>query len=57
MVAQLEEEMFGSCTNYGECEAVCPKQISVDFIAQLNRDYLKAKIAPPRLATAAGGAG
>jgi succinate dehydrogenase / fumarate reductase iron-sulfur subunit len=57
MVAQLEEEMFGSCTNYGECEAVCPKQISVDFIAQLNRDYLKSKIAPPRLAKAAGGAG
>ena len=57
MVAQLEEEMFGSCTNYGECEAVCPKQISVDFIAQLNRDYLKAKIAPPRFAKAAGGAG
>jgi len=57
MVAQLEEEMFGSCTNYGECEAVCPKQISVDFIAQLNRDYLKAKILPPRRAKAAGGAG
>ena len=57
MVAQLEEEMFGSCTNYGECEAVCPKQISVDFIAQLNRDYLKSKIFPPRLAKAAGGAG
>ena len=58
MVAQLEEEMFGSCTNYGECEAVCPKQISVDFIAQLNRDYLKAKIAPPRMPRgAAGGAG
>ena len=55
MVAQLEEEMFGSCTNYGECEAVCPKEISVDFIAQLNRDYLKAKIPPPRLAKAAGG--
>ena len=57
MVAQLEEEMFGSCTNYGECEAVCPKQISVDFIAQLNRDYLKAKLLPPRMAKAAGGAG
>ena len=55
---QLEEEELGSCTNYGECEAVCPKQISVDFIAQLNRDYLKAKIAPPRRARgAAGGAG
>ena len=58
MVAQLEEEMFGSCTNYGECEAVCPKQISVDFIALMNRDYLRAKLAPPRRARGAeGGAG
>src|SRR5512147_1626994 len=36
MVAQLEQEAFGSCTNYGECEAVCPKGVSVDFIALLN---------------------
>ena len=43
MVAQLEEEMFGSCTNYGECEAACPKGISLDFIAKMSRDYLKAK--------------
>ena len=34
---------FGSCTNYGECEAVCPKEISIDFIARMNRDYLKGK--------------
>jgi succinate dehydrogenase / fumarate reductase iron-sulfur subunit len=44
MVATMEAEMFGSCTNYGECEAVCPKEISLDFIARLNRDYLKAKV-------------
>jgi succinate dehydrogenase / fumarate reductase iron-sulfur subunit len=44
MVVAMEEEMFGSCTNYGECEAVCPKEISLDFIARLNRDYLKAKL-------------
>ncbi len=44
MVAIMEKEMFGSCTNYGECEAVCPKAISIDFIARMNRDYLKAKI-------------
>ena len=37
------EEYFGSCTNYGECEAACPKGISLDFIAKMNRDYLKAK--------------
>ena len=33
-----------ACTNYGECEAVCPKEISIDFIARMNRDYLKAKL-------------
>lgn len=43
LVATMEEEMFGSCTNYGECEAVCPKGISIDFIARMNRDYLRAK--------------
>ena len=44
MVAQLREEMFGSCTNIGECEAVCPKQIKLDVIAQMNRSYLRAKV-------------
>ncbi|MEO8217616.1 MAG: succinate dehydrogenase/fumarate reductase iron-sulfur subunit [Acidobacteriota bacterium] len=39
------EEMFGSCTNYGECEAVCPKEISIDFIARMNRDFIKAAFA------------
>ena len=38
------ESFFGSCTNMGECEAVCPKEISIDFIAFMNRDYLKAKL-------------
>ncbi len=42
MVAQANGEMFGSCTNIGECEAVCPKHIRIEFIARLNRDYLKA---------------
>src|SRR5882757_10517914 len=37
------EELFGSCTNHGECEAACPKEISIDFIALLNRDYIKAQ--------------
>ena len=37
------EEYFGSCTNHGECEEACPKEISIDFIALMNRDYLKAK--------------
>jgi succinate dehydrogenase / fumarate reductase iron-sulfur subunit len=42
-MVEVMEEMFGSCTNYGECEAVCPKEISIDFIARMNRDYLKAQ--------------
>ncbi len=43
MVAEMEK-YFGSCTNHRECEAVCPKEISIDFIALMNRDYLKAKL-------------
>jgi succinate dehydrogenase / fumarate reductase, iron-sulfur subunit len=39
MVEQHDAEGFGHCTNYFECEAACPKEISVGFIAQLNRDY------------------
>ncbi len=38
------EQFFGSCTNHGECEAACPKQISIDFIAMMNRDYVIAKV-------------
>ncbi|MGL6096611.1 MAG: succinate dehydrogenase/fumarate reductase iron-sulfur subunit [Fimbriiglobus sp.] len=40
MVAQHDREGFGHCTNINECEAACPKQISTEFIAQLNRDYI-----------------
>ncbi len=40
MVAQMDSEGFGGCTNIGECEAVCPKEISLDFIAMLNRDLM-----------------
>lgn len=42
MVKAMEEH-FGSCTNFGECEAACPKSVSIDFIARMNRDYLKAR--------------
>jgi succinate dehydrogenase / fumarate reductase, iron-sulfur subunit len=42
MVAQAAAEKFGSCTNIGECEAVCPKQITLEAIARMNRDFLKA---------------
>jgi succinate dehydrogenase / fumarate reductase, iron-sulfur subunit len=44
MVARMEQEGFGSCTNIGECEAACPKGIRLDFIARLNRAYLTANL-------------
>ena len=44
MVAQMDEEGFGSCTNTYECEAACPAGISVDNIARMNREYLKAVV-------------
>jgi len=47
-MVEVMEEMFGSCTNYGECEAVCPKEISLNFIARMNRDYLRAKLTAGR---------
>ena len=42
MVAQMEKEGFGGCTNEGECEAVCPKEISTAHIARLNGEFLRA---------------
>jgi succinate dehydrogenase / fumarate reductase iron-sulfur subunit len=45
MVEQHDREGFGHCTNQYECEAACPKEISVGFIAQLNRDFWKACLA------------
>ena len=42
MVAQMDKEGFGSCTNTGACEAVCPKEISIENIARLNREYMMA---------------
>jgi len=44
MVTQMDAEGFGNCTNYYECEAACPKQISTKFIARMNRDYLWASV-------------
>jgi succinate dehydrogenase / fumarate reductase, iron-sulfur subunit len=44
MVEAMEGEGFGACSNFAECEAVCPKGISIHFIARMNRDYLKAKL-------------
>ena len=42
MVAQANAEMFGSCSNIGECEAVCPKEIKLETIARMNRDFIRA---------------
>ncbi len=49
MVDEMER-WFGSCTLHGECEKACPKEISIDFIAMLNRDYVKAQFKNRRLA-------
>jgi succinate dehydrogenase / fumarate reductase iron-sulfur subunit len=42
-MVETMDEQFGSCTNHGECEAACPKEISIDNIAVMNQDYRKAK--------------
>ena len=44
MVEQMDKEGFGNCTNEAECEAKCPKEISLANIARMNREYLKAKL-------------
>jgi len=44
-MVETMDEYFGSCTNHGECEAACPKEISIDVIALMNKDYRKAKFA------------
>ena len=59
MVGTMDALGFGNCTNQYECSAVCPKTISHDFIARMNRDYLKASVraAFKPVSTAAGGGG
>src|SRR5437867_1701738 len=46
MVEQMDIEGFGGCTLYGECQEACPKLISIDTITRMNRDYLRAAVAP-----------
>ena len=48
MAKAMEAELFGSCTNHGECAAVCPKRIPLEFIGRMNRDLLHATWHPPR---------
>lgn len=45
MVNQMDDEGFGGCTNLRECEAVCPKEISIDFIGMMNRDLIRGSVA------------
>jgi succinate dehydrogenase / fumarate reductase iron-sulfur subunit len=59
MVAKMDELGFGNCTNYFECSAACPKMITHDFIARMNREYLGAKLRStfrPAPAATSGGA-
>ncbi len=49
MVAQMDEEGFGACTNTGACSAVCPKEIPLDNIARLNREFVAAKASSDNL--------
>jgi succinate dehydrogenase / fumarate reductase iron-sulfur subunit len=44
MIEQMDDEGFGNCTNHYECMEACPKEIDVEFIARMNRDYLKAAL-------------
>jgi succinate dehydrogenase / fumarate reductase iron-sulfur subunit len=57
MVRRMDREGFGNCTNHGECAAVCPKAISLDNIAQLNRDYLRSTLRADRRIADEVGAG
>ena len=56
MVAQMDAEGFGHCSLYGECQEACPKEISIDTIARMNRDFVRAS-ATARPESAAAGAG
>ena len=53
MVEQMDKEGFGACTVTGACEAVCPKGISLNFIAKMNRDYFGALLRGSPKATVA----
>src|SRR5215207_2776013 len=57
MVEQMDAEGFGACTVTGSCEAVCPKEISLDFIARMNRDYAVALLKGEPKAVKSGGSG
>jgi succinate dehydrogenase / fumarate reductase iron-sulfur subunit len=54
MVSQMDAEGFGHCTNHGECEKACPKVISIEFIARMNRDFYKSMITKREETSATG---
>ncbi|MBC7385813.1 MAG: succinate dehydrogenase/fumarate reductase iron-sulfur subunit [Cryobacterium sp.] len=56
MVEQMDKEGFGHCTNIGECQSACPKEIKIDFIAQMRREYLAA-VVNQRPESKSGGSG
>jgi succinate dehydrogenase iron-sulfur subunit len=56
MVQQMNIERFANCTNIGECEAACPKEIKLEVIARTNHDYIKAAFVE-RPESTVGGAG
>jgi succinate dehydrogenase / fumarate reductase iron-sulfur subunit len=55
MVQQMDVEHFGSCTLHGECQAACPKEITIDAITRMNGDYLRAVAQPPAREAVSGG--
>ena len=57
MVSQMDMEAFGNCTNIGECQEACPKLISIDVIARMNRDFLRASLVGAKEGAQAGGDG
>ena len=57
MVAQMDNEHFGHCTLYGECQEACPKLISIDTIARMNRDYVRATLTHREASAGAESAG
>jgi succinate dehydrogenase / fumarate reductase iron-sulfur subunit len=56
MVEQMDAEGFGPCTLFGECQEACPKAISIDNIAQMNRDFVAAAVTARKEAHVAGSA-
>jgi succinate dehydrogenase iron-sulfur subunit len=57
MVSQMDMEAFGNCTNIGECQEACPKLISIDVIARMNRDFLRASLVGAKDGAQSGGDG